>query len=489
MIKHDSVQLEKILINTENPRFPEPQDGERSAINKMIEIQGDRIVQLARDICEYGLDPTEKIIVTPHLTEKDHFTVLEGNRRITVLKTLKEPNLINDGLSKFKELFNKLSKTITVIPSTLEVVIVDELSEAEHWIRLKHTGQNQGRSRVQWETMEQDRFLTSQGEQSFLSQFLKYLESEPLYSSSVASIKASLKATNLTRLLSDPSVRSAMNLDVIDRNLYCNVTPSEFFQKSSCLLNEIEGKGQYPNFTVDNIYYKSDRLDFLARIGILKTSQMLDKPWLLMKPNSYTPKEASSENLNNSPTGNAENQNHGGETVDQNKAPSATDFNTDNTATKTVKPPPSPERDRLIPSDVKLNITKQKCNEIFKEMKTKMHPTNNYKYSLSVMLRVFIEMSLLEYIESKMPAGTKNQMEQNNKDGLHDKVVVVSNHLKSSGALSSSLAQAIQTYSGAEFKSKGQLQQFIHNPNMHPEKHKLNVMWDSCYPLFQAIWK
>ncbi|KOO57251.1 hypothetical protein WH43_14250 [Rheinheimera sp. KL1] len=489
MIKHDSVQLEKILINTENPRFPEPQDGERSAINKMIELQGDRIVQLARDICEYGLDPTEKIIVIPHISEKEHFTVLEGNRRITVLKTLKEPNLINDDLGKFKDVFAKLSKTINSIPSALEVVIVDELSEAEHWIRLKHTGQNQGRSRVQWETMEQDRFLNSQGEQSFLSQFLKYLENEPLYSSSVASIKASLKATNLTRLLSDPSVRAALNLEVIDRNLYCNVTPNEFFQKSSVLLREIEGKGQYPNFTVENIYYKTDRLDFLARVGILKTIQILDKPWQLMKPSSYTPVFKSSEDLNHKPSSHNENQTDKEGAASQNKGQAATEFNTNDAATKTIKPPPSPERDRLIPSDAKLNITNQKCNEIFKEMKTKMHPTNNYKYSLSVMLRVFIEMSLLEYIENKMPAGTKNQMEQNNKDGLHDKVVAVSNHLKLSGALSSSLAQAIQTYSGSEFKSKGQLQQFIHNPNMHPEKHKLNVMWDSCYPLIHAIWK
>ena len=92
MPKLQIIPLADISVSTENYRF-EPQGSEKEAIDKMIENQGDKLYILAKDIIEHGLNPNEKIWVTPFSRDNTKFYVLEGNRRIVALKllTLREP--------------------------------------------------------------------------------------------------------------------------------------------------------------------------------------------------------------------------------------------------------------------------------------------------------------------------------------------------------------------------------------------------------------
>ena len=72
----------------------------------MIEDQKEKLVNIANHIVYNGLNPLKKILVTPHSNMR--YIVLEGNRRITAIKLLENPNLIhskyNSTLSKFKKL-------------------------------------------------------------------------------------------------------------------------------------------------------------------------------------------------------------------------------------------------------------------------------------------------------------------------------------------------------------------------------------------------
>ena len=424
------ISISNLQLDTNNPRFPEPQDGERAAINKMLQIQGDRIIQLARDICEFGVDPSEKVMVIASPNREGDYIVLEGNRRTTVLKVLNNPELIDD--EKIKTQFSKLSRTATDLPASVECYIVDKEEQAEHWIKLKHTGQNSGRSRVNWDTVEQDRFLASQGNQSYLSQFITYVQREDSFAASRELLLSTLKATNLTRLLTDPDIRLRMNLETNNQALYCQIPPSSFFDKALKLLEEISGKGVFPNFTVDTIYYKEDRRDFFDSIGIFKDKEVLEKPWLLTDPQNAKERLFKLNIGQNQPNAAADVQDDLSQEPEQNQPvddDKSSSTNQESNTGKRLVNPPDINRKRLIPPTTSLKISNQKCLQIFKELKSHLNPVDKYTYSVSVMIRVFLELSITDYFEAHLP-GELAKLRQERKTGLHDRIVYLSEHFK-----------------------------------------------------------
>jgi len=103
-----TIKLTSLFVNTENYRF-EPLSSQKEAIDKMIEDQGDKLYSLVDDIVTNGLSPVDLIIVTPN-EDSNKYVVLEGNRRITSLKLLNNPTLIDDKYSPLRKKFQKLQK-------------------------------------------------------------------------------------------------------------------------------------------------------------------------------------------------------------------------------------------------------------------------------------------------------------------------------------------------------------------------------------------
>lgn len=101
-----TIKLTSLFVNTENYRF-EPLSSQKEAIDKMIEDQGDKLYSLVDDIVTNGLSPVDLIIVTPN-EDSNKYVVLEGNRRITSLKLLNNPTLIDDKYSPLRKKFQKL---------------------------------------------------------------------------------------------------------------------------------------------------------------------------------------------------------------------------------------------------------------------------------------------------------------------------------------------------------------------------------------------
>ena len=98
------IELDKLLVNAENYRF-EPVKDQHEAMITMLRSQNNKIIKLARDIAERGLNPTRRLQVKGTLNGK--YVVLEGNRRITVLKLIANPDEI-PGDYLFKPIFEEL---------------------------------------------------------------------------------------------------------------------------------------------------------------------------------------------------------------------------------------------------------------------------------------------------------------------------------------------------------------------------------------------
>src|SRR4051812_17127841 len=93
MAKTKTINLNNLLVNTENYRF-DAVASQKEAIDKMLNDQKDNLYTLAEHILKHGLNPNNKVEVTASNHNKSEYIVLEGNRRTVTLKILNNPDLI-----------------------------------------------------------------------------------------------------------------------------------------------------------------------------------------------------------------------------------------------------------------------------------------------------------------------------------------------------------------------------------------------------------
>lgn len=475
-----SIKISSLSLDLENSRYPVSPESQRDAIVKMVELQGDKLVNLARDIIEYGMDPSERLIV---LKEDDtSYVVAEGNRRVTTLKLLNQPDLI--GENSVTKKIKTLLKTNPSIPKEVDCVVYENEEDYEHWVSIKHTGENLGIGRVRWTGQESDRHRAKHGNTSLGYQLLSFLRLERDIPLTISRNIRELKITNINRLLSDPDVRDSLDLSVMSGVLYCYENKVSFISKIlkviECML-EVDDKGKII-FTVDRIRKKEDREVFINELGLIKTQQKISRPWKVSKPDSF--EERSNSESTNSPTN--ENDVPSPKDSSDGDKPSKEDSEVDgggNRGKKNINQPvhPNPNRNNLVPATVRLKITDKKCSGIFRELKGNLRHDKQAN-SIAVLIRVFLDLSISFYIDSN-----SIQLEKN-KTGLHDKLVKVTQRLVELEKLTRKQCSAIQAASSNTLKSNGSLQQYVHNNHMFPDKLSINNTWDNFEPLFLAIW-
>lgn len=191
-----TIKLTSLFVNTENYRF-EPLSSQKEAIDKMIEDQGDKLYSLVDDIVTNGLSPIDLIIVTPN-EDSNKYVVLEGNRRITSLKLLNNPTLIDDKHSPLRKKFQKLQKEKPNAISELKNIacaVFETPTEADIWIKRKHSGELNGIGTVTWNAQQKQRFEEkTEGKSSIPLQIITLLKSQEEVSDT---IKDSLSKLNI----------------------------------------------------------------------------------------------------------------------------------------------------------------------------------------------------------------------------------------------------------------------------------------------------
>lgn len=211
-----SIKLTSLFVNTENYRF-EPLTSQREAIDKMIENQEDKLYFLAVDIVTNGLSPVDLIMVTSS-EDINKYIVLEGNRRITSLKLLNNPALIGDKYASLRKRFQKFQKEhLTEIQNirNIDCAVFENPSEADIWIKRKHSGELNGIGTVTWNSQQKQRFEEKiEGKSSIPLQILSLLRCHPSVPNDIKEALPKLNITNLQRLMSDPYVRENLGISI-----------------------------------------------------------------------------------------------------------------------------------------------------------------------------------------------------------------------------------------------------------------------------------
>jgi len=142
-----SVPLKKLLVWHDNPRAAiEMSENEEEAIDILFEVEGkSKMLSLAADVAQFGLNSHKQPIVVRN-ENMDSYVVFDGNRRISVLK------LLAKGDKRVKGIVNHLNFSL----DTEIYVYVTDRVEALRLIEIEHSGEQNGKGQIGWDSFQRD---------------------------------------------------------------------------------------------------------------------------------------------------------------------------------------------------------------------------------------------------------------------------------------------------------------------------------------------
>lgn len=155
-MKRESILIDRLLLSEDNPRL-EASWSEDEAIAKMVEEQNNKLYELASDIVLHGLNPLDTIGVYHSETYNGYYEVGEGNRRVCALKLLINPERIKTINASLYSKFKELSKNFTN-PNAIEVGVFEDMKSINHWMEIRHMGEQGGKGLSKWNSVQKARF-------------------------------------------------------------------------------------------------------------------------------------------------------------------------------------------------------------------------------------------------------------------------------------------------------------------------------------------
>jgi hypothetical protein len=445
-----AIAVSDLLLDQENARLGQPQPSQQDVYTELAKQQGKRLLQLAGDIVRNGLDPTTLVAVIPTGDRRKRYRVVEGNRRVLALKALETPSILSHALSASdQKRLARLSQRYLEQPlDTIPCVLFEDEDESRHWIELRHTGSNEGAGLVTWDSNEQDRFRERHlGRRKPAGQVLDFVEKHGTLSDE-AQNSSKRVLTNLERLFDSPSARQALGVDVVNGEVVANFPVGEVIKSLSHVVDDFKcGRAN-----VHDVYLANDRDKYIASIpkSSLPKGRRLSAPVKLGDLGAGVTTPAPS------------------------KAP------------RKKRPVQRPERTAVIPSACSLNIASPRMNKVYNELLTLNAET--YPNACAVLLRVFLELS----VDHGLEAGKVMAEDKRRNQPLAARLKELAKHFRHKSLIGEQLEKAViaiaDRSTGPIFASTTTMNQYVHNPHVHPTSSELRAAWDQLQPLVEVIW-
>lgn len=246
------IAIPKLKLDTNNPRFDRSSDQLEAAL-KLFQSEKTNMVNLAADIAEHGLNPTQLLTVVP---EDDWYVVLEGNRRLACILGLIEPSRVPP---EYRTAFQRLSAKAS-IPKEVLCYVVAKRAEANGWIHERHTGANDGIGVSSWDTEQQRRFtVNTRGTPDRTLQLVDWMKANT--PEIAKQYQERNMFTNIERILDDEISREGLGLKYVEGQLRSKVS-FEALKKS---VGKVV-KDFYSGKTVDIIKSKDKRAIYMKSI-------------------------------------------------------------------------------------------------------------------------------------------------------------------------------------------------------------------------------
>jgi hypothetical protein len=431
------IRIADLLIDAENPRLSLPNLGQREAQLELAKEQQTKLLRLAKDILQFGLNPADLPIIMPLKDDLERYVVLEGNRRLVALRGLENPDSLASALnpSVLAEL-RKLSKEYQPSPiESVSCLVVKDRDEAGHWIQLRHTGENEGAGIVRWGADESDRFRARTKGFEVHTLALNFLENR---SDLTPDQRRKVPTASLRRLMTMAEMRAKLGIDYREGKLVLLGNEKQVAKAILHVVNDLaSGKVK-----TDKIYTRDQRLKYVKDFPANLTPTIKAGPGVAAATGAKArPKSVS---------------------------------------VKSIK-----KRDRLIPRDCALNVIDARLRQI--EIELRALSLESYTNAVSVLFRVFVELSTDSYM-------TRNSLPAKDKKGfdlsLMQKLVSVATDLVSRQKLTKQQAKPVHQAAAKDSflaPSATVMNQYIHNPHVFPAPSDLRAAWDSLQPFFSDL--
>lgn len=443
------LKLDSLDLDLENPRIKQATD-QREAMQLIIKEQKSKLTNLAESIAQKGFSPIDRCLVMPSPQRKGHYTVLEGNRRVLAAKLLKNPALVADLEMPEAQKRRLLNAAQKFDPKTVEPVDCFEIKyrlDGVEWIRQRHSGEDNGRGIVSWNAIAIARF---KGRDAALQAMDFVGEHADLTEEQADLLAGKFPITTLDRLLSTPDVRRAVGFEIVNGKLQTELPPEEALKPLRRMIIDLAEK----TVTVNDLRSKDQQLQYIRNL------KAADKPDLTKRSGVLKAIEGIKE----------------------------ADFKAKPESPARFRGPRPAVRTSVVPKNCRLIITVAKIEKIYGELKILL--LSKHVHAISVLLRVFLEMSVDDYLVNKAKSSlTFNRNGHSVDKKLAAKVDEVISHIVTNGADRKDF-KGIQAALADEHNpfSIDTLHAYIHNRFFTPTEHSLTTAWDNGQRFFEMIW-
>jgi len=439
MAKDANIKIDQLVLDAENPRI-QSEAGQINIRQAVIDDQGSKIVELATDIVEFGLNPMDRLMVLQPDPAKKEFIALEGNRRTAALQLLAKPDLMNDLAipdsfrSKMQDLAEDFDKKAV---EPLKCVVMADRETARRWIELRHTGENDGRGIVGWNGVQTARF---RGDKTL--SILDMVEAHAgLTPDELDAVKKSFPITTLDRIVSNPNVRTQLGLQIIDGEFHSEYAGQEILPVLKRIVLDLAQK----KINVTKVKTAEQQKQYVASLpkSLFPKAPKLPKPIHLDKLITPSPPPKPVP-LSPSPP----------------------------------PPPPSPlSRKTLIPSGFGLHCSNQKACQIIYELR--ILNLDRYPVAGALLLRSLIEAAAGIYHDKhSLPKVHQAGRAAGKALTLQEKVIACVDHMQTNGIPKQKCTAAKNTLANPQSViSVQRLHEYTHNPADFPNRNDLLSSW------------
>lgn len=215
MVDFLELSVDELLLDEDNPRLGSV-GSQAEALEALIRLNPTHFRNMMLSIKKNGLDPGDNLYVI-EAEENGDYVVLDGNRRLSALKVLFGPDVL-DGTGASTAMKKSLLRAATGFDvdefEAVRCVCFEGRAEAEEWIFRRHTGDMDGEGRINWGRTEIQRFT---GDRSvldvidFVGRNADFTDDE--WESTKSTIE-SKKSSNIGRLLESAAGREHIGISI-----------------------------------------------------------------------------------------------------------------------------------------------------------------------------------------------------------------------------------------------------------------------------------
>jgi hypothetical protein len=443
------IEVVDILLDPQNFRIGKKanQVETREAI---VAEQGKKLLTLALDVIKLGgFSPFDLPFVYPSGKRADEYIMLEGNRRLLVLKSLLDPDLMRgtDLHEPFTKLHTKHGKSLE---SELFCAIAPNRTTGLVWVARKHQRGLGGSGTEDWNPIASDRFDAELGIPTPGLDAMDFVRTHAALSREVADKidNSDFNISTLARLIGDDRFKQKLGLSLEGGKLFAAVDQDWLTKVLAETVTAIAtGKFDGRSFKVSSVYEADQREAFADKL-----LEKYPKPARAVKTWTVG-RDAAKQHAN-----------------EKNTAKKAITKNTG-------------DRQTLIPREYRLRLPDGKVNDIFHDLRSinvESHPN-----AVAVEMRVFLELSVSRFMDEfqlQLPPGTY--------DSLINRIKEILKEIRKAKLMKDDDLKAINSEMGNKhsFVAPDTLNAYVHNATFAADPGQLKITWNRLAPFVAALW-